>query len=40
VPDTMRDGLERIRTLPGVVLASATCCVRWTPFFGQKKGVS
>jgi putative ABC transport system permease protein len=27
VADTMRDGLERIRALPGVVLASATCCV-------------
>jgi putative ABC transport system permease protein len=27
VADTMRDALERIRALPGVTLASATCCV-------------
>jgi len=27
VADSMRDGLERIRALPGVLLASATCCV-------------
>jgi predicted permease len=27
VADTMRDGVERIRALPGVVTASATCCV-------------
>jgi putative ABC transport system permease protein len=27
VADTMRDGLERIRALPGVVTAGASCCV-------------
>jgi putative ABC transport system permease protein len=27
VADTIRDGLERVRALPGVVLATATCCV-------------
>ncbi len=27
VADTMRDGLERIRALPGVVMAGATCCL-------------
>jgi len=27
VADTMRDGLERIRALPGVAVATATCCV-------------
>lgn len=27
VADTIRDGLERVRALPGVVFATATCCV-------------
>jgi putative ABC transport system permease protein len=32
VADTIRNGLERIRALPGVVTATATCCV---PLQGQ-----
>ena len=32
VAQTVRDGLEQIRALPGVVTASATCCVPLGPF--------
>jgi putative ABC transport system permease protein len=32
VTDTIRNGLERIRSLPGVVAATATCCV---PLVGE-----
>lgn len=34
VADTVRNGLERIRALPGVVAASATCCVPLQGGFG------